>query len=890
MRHKRSREALGARGSLLLLLAAGCGAVHGHKNPIQTSAATTEMCGVARNERERVAPLVAEGKLDRATRVLAHADGVCASEAPATWALRVMLLADLRRDGEASALADRIFANASASAEARTAAERARRAVGQPMPPIRELFAEVDAHPSASPARQRALDRLAARLELDEHAEREVVAALPDDVDFPRWVDDDRLVVSGSVDRVARVVDVATRRVHALSLTEVAGGAHMSASRRFAIAEVQDGVAFVRDERMAVPHRLHDVRLMAVSPYDDRILVTEPDPGFARTIDLETGASGGRTRALDYMEPRFLADELARATAGARAVRLTRLPFGPRVLWNADTREPLIVVGTTAVEVTTHAGGTTIAVGGIDGEHFLRVGGKAQRIHRGACAHGFGIALDPEGTKVYSAIESGVFCTIDLRTGAARQTGRVTPRDPNDHGPSGVPSVRTVPDGMLMFDGGFGFATLYEAASGKELGVTGGRLTPLASGSHATEFLHAAADIAPDHLYLTATGISVPRGVLRRVDPISRHVLWTRDVVGVAPLGPYYVSSSPRGERVLVHSTFGFTVLEARQGKHVMRHPAPGVAQVAFAGARKLSVLEGDGSVLAIDLTGGSVARIEPGTDIALAALDARGQVAWLSHDGAVRFGDEQTFRPVFTIAPWNAPHEFFVSDDGTRIAAGDTVWDRVRGKAVGRFDSGPLSPDGRRAFSVGRAGVHLVDVESGAALAEVPAWNGSSKAAFSADGKRVASAMDDKVVVWNAVTGKVERTVNAAKVQRVALSADGRFMIADAALWNLETGERREVPNEWACTFSPDASLLACAFGSAVQLLRSKDLAEVLRLDLVTDAAAVVAFVHGDVDLLGDELRARSSLACKIGTQLLDFDVCEERFRAKGLARGALH
>ncbi|HEY4121242.1 MAG TPA: hypothetical protein VGM56_25430, partial [Byssovorax sp.] len=81
-------------------------------------------CARAVALRARAAPLVAEGKLDRAERVVAKADALCARTAPLSWAAHVTALAELGRSDDARALAGRIDGAPDAPADARAAAAK----------------------------------------------------------------------------------------------------------------------------------------------------------------------------------------------------------------------------------------------------------------------------------------------------------------------------------------------------------------------------------------------------------------------------------------------------------------------------------------------------------------------------------------------------------------------------------------------------------------------------------------------------------------------------------------------------------------------------------------------------------------------------------------------
>lgn len=99
--------------------------------PASSSAPSTpeDPCARAAKSRARVPGLLAEGRLDRALRVLDAADARCPGSARDGRALRVIALAEIGREAEAQALASAIEADPSVSADERGAAIRARAAL-----------------------------------------------------------------------------------------------------------------------------------------------------------------------------------------------------------------------------------------------------------------------------------------------------------------------------------------------------------------------------------------------------------------------------------------------------------------------------------------------------------------------------------------------------------------------------------------------------------------------------------------------------------------------------------------------------------------------------------------------------------------------------------------
>ena len=89
---------------------------------------SAEACLRAAALRQRVSPLLAEGRIDRALRVMTRAEEACPRSAPETWAAHAAALADIGRSAEAIQFADRIARSdrASDSDRSSAAATRAR--------------------------------------------------------------------------------------------------------------------------------------------------------------------------------------------------------------------------------------------------------------------------------------------------------------------------------------------------------------------------------------------------------------------------------------------------------------------------------------------------------------------------------------------------------------------------------------------------------------------------------------------------------------------------------------------------------------------------------------------------------------------------------------------
>jgi WD40 repeat protein/serine/threonine protein kinase len=225
------------------------------------------------------------------------------------------------------------------------------------------------------------------------------------------------------------------------------------------------------------------------------------------------------------------------------------------------------------------------------------------------------------------------------------------------------------------------------------------------------------------------------------------------------------------------------------------------------------------------------------------------------SRDGAIKVWDAHTGRPLrtFQVEGMSIQSVAF-SPDGQRLAAGCSdgsvkIWDLLAGKDPFEWKAHPsrvscvaFSPDGRRLASAcasygweGQADDGEVKVWDAATGKQILPLRGHSGAihgvAFSPDGRRLASAGQDKTVkVWEAATGRVLWTSpeHTAPVATLAYSPDGQFLAsagaawsklvhAEVKLWDAQTGEERltlrgHVGYILSVAFSSDGQRLASA------------------------------------------------------------------------------
>jgi hypothetical protein len=131
--------------------------------PTSTSIAPPTSCELASVARRRVPGLLAEGRLDRALRVIDRADARCPASVRDSTAERLEALASIGRDDEALALAARVESTSDATAASRDAAAKARGVVAARAPQPGDERGEDDADAALKLGElDRARDRLLA--------------------------------------------------------------------------------------------------------------------------------------------------------------------------------------------------------------------------------------------------------------------------------------------------------------------------------------------------------------------------------------------------------------------------------------------------------------------------------------------------------------------------------------------------------------------------------------------------------------------------------------------------------------------------------------------------------------------------------------------------------
>lgn len=246
-------------------------------------------------------------------------------------------------------------------------------------------------------------------------------------------------------------------------------------------------------------------------------------------------------------------------------------------------------------------------------------------------------------------------------------------------------------------------------------------------------------------------------------------------------------------------------------------------------------------------LPDGALARLGTGRfrlnyQIQQVAFSADGTaVAARDINGLARVWDAGTGKDL--LAPEGTYFALAFAPTGATLALGSIsveLWDLPSGQqarqfnaAVGMVSALAFSADGKRMASASFDNtVRIWDLAAGRELHQCPVGATVHAVAFSADGRLVAAACDDRAVrIWDADNGQQARRLDGhgGAVHAVAFSPRGRLVATGAAdhtirLWDADTGkhlrtlDRQEGPVE-ALAFAPDGSALAATGDGTIRL-----------------------------------------------------------------------
>jgi WD40 repeat protein len=443
---------------------------------------------------------------------------------------------------------------------------------------------------------------------------------------------------------------------------------------------------------------------------------------------------------------------------------------------------------------------------------------------RGHAAPVYALAVSPDGR----TIATGSDREVRLWDAAAGRERLALPA------PDAVTHLHFSADGKTLFTGSEDDATLrrWDVATGQAhppKGVTkGGPVYHFALSPDGRTLAVAHDPAGSVRLWDAATGRE--QGVLGEHGPDVRAVAFSPD-------GTLLASGGWGGDLRLWD-------LAAGRERQALRGHTRSLLSVAFSPDGRALASADDGGVVKLwdPATGEERVRTTGAAgNILGVAFSPDGQtLAWACGDHTVRLGDVATGQE----GPPLRGHRFFVSavafsPDGRMLASASydgtvRLWDRATG-AVRHTLQGhgdwvyclAWSPTGRRLASGGREGtVRLWDPATGQPVLPFPAPRTAPvlSVAFSPDGQTVAAgAADGKVQLWDALSGREVATREGvlaafgADGQVLATAADDRVLLWDLAAKGGPRSRQRAAGKVTSLAFSPDGSVLAASCGAGM-------------------------------------------------------------------------
>jgi RNA polymerase sigma factor (sigma-70 family) len=354
-----------------------------------------------------------------------------------------------------------------------------------------------------------------------------------------------------------------------------------------------------------------------------------------------------------------------------------------------------------------------------------------------------------------------------------------------------APAVAFAPDGKTLAAGGFGVVSLWDAATGKELGRFRGE-------GDASAWLYSVA-FSPD----------------------SRYVAW-----GTADKVILHERATGKQRQLLGHKNVVHVVAFTRDGKRLASASGDRTARLwDFATAKEIRRFEGHGG------------------EVRGLALSADGKRLVTSADDKVlRLWDADTGKELRRFLGHSyEPYGVALSPSGKLVAsgAGDgtvRLWDVATGKEIRQWKGRQtvrgvaFSPDGKLLAACDMDGVlRLYETATGELRRQMLQADAAAGLAFSPDGTVLASSGSENggISRWDVATGRELRRApgHRGRVDRVAVSPDGKH-IASAGrepgirLWSAEGEELGQLRTQegrfLALAFSPDGKVLASAASEA--------------------------------------------------------------------------
>lgn len=806
-----------------MLAPAACG---GERPPIATTppavAETSAPCAAARAQRDRVAALLSEGKLDRARRVIRAADAACPSEAASSRAAELAILAELDADAPPFSSADaaalersRAESQAAADAEARNDLDAALAAHLRAWDSGRDGRSLLRAGQVALRRNQRAdaqrlFDRGIAAIERAEHEQ----AAVDLDGDLLlhqiAWSSRGRIAVAS--DRALLVLDSQTlREVARVRLENQARALAFSPDGRALASGEELGSVHLWDvetgrEIRTLAKHTHDIAALAFSADGSALLSAAVDEPALRGWDVATGAELGTFASTEE----DCLGYAARSRDGALAWGCVDGPVHVATA-SGGARPDLPEQKGRVLAAAFSPDGRTLALGGVEEVQLTSVeDGSVLHTLSGLGSHVLKLAFSPDGSKLAIVMKD------ELRVVGASDGKALWSEDQVEW-----PFAAFSPDGKSLATVDFRSLRVRSAADGKDLRSLSTQIAEITSAAFAPDN-RTIASVADDRtLRLWDLASASSRDAVRSVRPGPRGeevravafapdgsvvaagagsqiCLWDpkglaeRRCLTESPGGVYGIAFSPDGRTLLVDRGFGDSALWDLSNDHRIG---------SFDGTRGVFLPSG-ASVGAI--ARGSVVLVDPTT--------ARPTAGWVAHPSDVR--------------------ALAISPDGALLATGAD--DHT---------------------------IRLWSLPGGAALREIPTGARVERLAF-VDGATILATLQG----WD--------------VGNLGLfSTDGRLLRA-------LSGVQADASSLMDLDVAPSGGLIVTTTRDSLALHRAADFAFVGSLRQLSGVDGGYFVTPGGlVEVLGPEPEAvRSFLRCRIGDVLVDFAFCGERLEVPGL------
>jgi hypothetical protein len=385
------------------------------------------------------------------------------------------------------------------------------------------------------------------------------------------WLDDHRLLLSGSD---MRVYDVTSRATTVLVPKMVTQATMIGTSHVLAYTDTWDVFSTATLTKTAT---IDCGTLLSIGPRGGiACRVSKGDE--VRLFDI-AGAPSKPIATVPIEDDKWT----------ALAVRLStekNLVLDGNVFWRADTGQPIVA-----------AQGFELSLGGGGAYVYSSLGGSVIVLKLGArearkveCDGALTYALDPKLPLVYGTQGEGHGCTVDLTTGRMTTQGRPPPPRKTDC--CGSPHLTARSDGLAFEDAGFVWHTLIDAKSGAPIKSGGEQLTAVA------------------HADARGLLLIVVASELVAFDTRARVEKWRRPIFAMTGTSPEpAIASSPDGTRLALIRYYGDaepTIVDVASGRIVS--PPDALDAAIFGDDGALSTRAASGAIQRWDLASGAVA------------------------------------------------------------------------------------------------------------------------------------------------------------------------------------------------------------------------------------------------------------------------------------------